>query len=57
VRGYEIRLRPAPDAATYTAVARPAGAATNVNYFFTDQTGIIRAETGKDATVQSPEIK
>ena len=49
VTGYEIRLRPSADAATYTAIARPATPAPNANHFFTDQSGIIRAEPGKDA--------
>ena len=52
--GYEFKLRPAADAQTYTLAAVPAVASTDARYFFTDQSGIIRAETGKDASADSP---
>jgi hypothetical protein len=55
--GYEIRMRPSPDATRYTVSAVPANSAAGARHFFTDQTGIIRSEEGKDATAQSPEIK
>jgi hypothetical protein len=54
--GYQIRLRPAPDAGSYTVVAAPANTASPARRFFTDQTGVIRAESGSDATAASPEI-
>lgn len=59
--GYDFKLRPAADAQTYTLSVVPAetggsGAAT-VRSFFTDQTGVIRAETGKDATADSSAVK
>jgi hypothetical protein len=53
--GYDFRLRPAADAQTYRVFAAPSGNAPN-RHFFMDQTGIIRAETGKEATAESPEI-
>jgi len=52
--GYEFKLRPAADAQTYTLAVVPAVASTDARYFFTDQSGIIRAETGKDASADSP---
>jgi hypothetical protein len=53
--GYDFRLRPAADAQTYRLSVSPAGSsATGARYLFTDQTGIIRAETGKEATADSP---
>ena len=52
--GYEFKLRPAADAQTYTLAVVPAVASTEARYFFTDQSGIIRAETGKDASADSP---
>ncbi len=54
--GYDIRLRPAADAASYTVLATPASGAPEVRRFFTNQTGEIRAEQGKDANAQSPLI-
>ena len=54
--GYEFKLRPSADAQTYKLTASPASAAPNVRSFFTDQTGVVRAETGKDATADSPKI-
>ena len=55
--GYEFKLRPAADAQTYKLTVSPAGAAPNVRSFFTDQTGAVRAETGKDATADSSKIE
>jgi uncharacterized lipoprotein YmbA len=56
--GYDFKLRPAADAQTYRLSVVPvASNATTVRQFFTDQTGIIRAETGKEATAASPEVK
>ena len=54
--GYQIRLRPAPDAGSYTITATPADTASPARRFFTDQTGVIRAEAGRDATAASAEI-
>jgi hypothetical protein len=56
--GYEFKLRPAADAQTYriTVVPADSGFAT-ARQFFTDQTGVIRAEAGKEASASSPEVK
>jgi hypothetical protein len=56
--GYEFKLRPAADAQTYKLSAVPSDASANsARSFFTDQTGIIHAETGKEATADSPALK
>ena len=52
--GYEFRLRPSPDAVSYTVTATPS--TPESRHFFTDQTGITRAESGKPATAESPGI-
>ena len=52
--GYEFKLRPAADAQTYKLSVTPAASASNARHFFTDQTGVVHAETGKDATAESP---
>jgi hypothetical protein len=54
--GYDIRLRPSADAASYTVVAIPSAPLPATRSFFSDQTGDIRGEQGKDATAQSPKI-
>jgi hypothetical protein len=56
--GYDFKLRPTADAQTYKLVVVPSDpTATSAQYFFTDQSGAIRAETGKEATADSPEVK
>src|SRR5262249_12999707 len=56
--GYEFRLRPAADAQTYKLSVSPAdSSAAAARHFFTDQTGIIRSEAGKDASSDSPTLK
>jgi uncharacterized lipoprotein YmbA len=56
--GYDFKLRPAADAQTYRlSVVPSASGATAARQFFTDQTGIIRAETGKEASADSAEVK
>ena len=52
--GYTLSMLPSADAVSYTAKATPAQPAAR--HFFTDQTGVIRAENGKPATAESPEI-
>ena len=54
--GYEINLRPSADATRYTIVAVPATPSPGVRHFFSDQTGDIRAEQGKEANAQSPTV-
>jgi hypothetical protein len=56
--GYDFKLRPAADAQTYKLSVVPAGAATaSVRHFFMDQSGTIHADTGKDATAESPVVQ
>jgi len=54
--GYEISLRPSADAVSYRVLASPVSPSPSVRHFYSDKTGVIRAETGKEATVASPEI-
>lgn len=54
--GYTFTMRPAADAESYTVTAKPMQPGSTVHFFFTDQTGVIRAETGKDATASSPKF-
>ena len=52
--GYRIVMIPSPDAVSYTAEATPA--VVTGRYFFTDKTGVVRAEVGKPATAESLEF-
>ena len=52
--GYDFLLLPSPDAESYTVTATPA--APGSRYFFTDKTGVLRAEKDKPATAASPEL-
>ena len=52
--GYDFLMRPSPDAVSYTVTATPS--APEARHFFTDQTGVIRAESGKPATSTSPDL-
>ncbi len=54
--GYEFKLRPAADAQTYSLVATPTSAVTTARYFFSDQSGEIHSEQGKEATASSPAV-
>jgi len=54
--GYEISLHPAADAESYTLAATPVSPSASARYFFTDKTGVIRAEQGKEATSSSSPI-
>jgi len=56
--GYEFKLRPAADAQTYRISVVPADpGSTTARQFFTDQTGVIRGEVGKEASAGSLEVK
>jgi len=57
--GYEFKLRPAADAQTYKLSVIPGSPSTTaaVRYFFLDQTRVLREETGKEATADSPPVK
>jgi type II secretory pathway pseudopilin PulG len=54
--GYDFNLRPAADAQTYKLSVAPAAPSATARHFFTDQSGDVHAETGKDATSDSPKI-
>lgn len=54
--GYDFNLRPAADAQTYRLSVVPAASSATARHFFTDQSGAVRAESGKDATSDSPKI-
>ena len=54
--GYEFKLRPAADAQTYKLQISPSAVSGTARFFYTDNTGTIHAETGKDATAESPAI-
>ena len=54
--GYELSLHPSADAESYTLAATPVSPSASVRYFFTDKTGVIRAEQGKEATSSSSPI-
>ena len=55
--GYDVKLRPAADAASYVVLGIPSPPSPAIRYFFSDQTGVIRAEQGKDANAQSPPVE
>ena len=56
--GYDFKLRPAADAQTYKLSVVPSDASrTGVRYFFADQTAVIHAETGKEASSDSPAVQ
>jgi hypothetical protein len=52
--GYDILMLPSADAVRYTAKATPR--TPDARHFFTDHSGVIRAESGKPATAESPGI-
>ena len=54
--GYDFNLRPAADAQTYKLSVAPAAPSTTARHFFSDQSGDVHAEIGKDAAPDSPKI-
>jgi len=54
--GYEINLRPSADAESYTMAAIPLTPAANTKFFYTDKSGVIRVEQGKEANASSPPL-
>ena len=54
--GYEFKLRPAANAQSYKLLANPANPSPTTKFFFTDQKGEIKAEQGKEATADSPNV-
>jgi type II secretory pathway pseudopilin PulG len=54
--GYDFKLRPAADAQTYKLSVSPSGSSATAKHFFTDESGAVHADTGKDATEDSPKL-
>ena len=54
--GYEFSLRPSADAQTYKLAVNPTAASPTARHFFSDESGTVRAEAGRDATGDSPKI-
>jgi hypothetical protein len=54
--GYDFSLRPSADAQTYKLSVNPTTPAPTARHFFSDESGTVRAETGKDASGDSPKI-
>jgi hypothetical protein len=54
--GYDFSLRPSADAQTYNLSVNPTAPTASVRHFFTDNSGAVRAEAGRDATPDSPKI-
>jgi hypothetical protein len=53
--GYDIQMKPSPDASRYTITAAPQASPT-ARYLFMDETGVVRGEPGKTATAASPPV-
>jgi hypothetical protein len=54
--GYDFTLRPAADAQAHKMSVVPITSSATTRHFFTDQSGTVHAEMGKDATSDSPHI-
>jgi len=54
--GYDFSLRPSADAQTYKLAVNPTAASPTARHFFSDESGTVRAEAGRDATGDSPKI-
>ena len=54
--GYKIIMKPSPDASRFTISATPLTPSPTARHLFTDQTGVIHAEQGQDASADSPQI-
>jgi hypothetical protein len=54
--GYNVRLRPSPDAVSYTVIATPANPGPSARHLFSDNTGKVRAEADHEASAASPEV-
>jgi hypothetical protein len=52
--GYDFKLRPAADAQAYKLFVNPMGASPTVRHFFSDESGAVHADVGKDASEESP---
>lgn len=54
--GYDFKLRPAADAQTYKLSVNPIGSSATARHFFTDESGAVHADAGKDASADSPKL-
>ena len=54
--GYDFSLRPSADAQTYKLTVNPAASVPTARHFFSDESGTVHAETGKDASADSPKV-
>jgi hypothetical protein len=54
--GYDFSLRPSADAQTYKMSVNPSTPVPTARHFLSDESGTVRAETGKDASTDSPKI-
>jgi hypothetical protein len=54
--GFDFSLRPSADAQTYKMAVNPTAPSPTARHFFTDESGTIHAEAGRDATPDSPKI-
>lgn len=54
--GYDFSLRPSADAQMYSLSVNPTAPTPSARHFFTDNSGAVRAEAGRDATADSPKV-
>jgi hypothetical protein len=54
--GYDFTLRPSADAQTYKLAVNPSSPSPTARHFFSDESGTVRAEAGRDAAADSPKI-
>jgi hypothetical protein len=54
--GYDFSLRPSADAQMYKLSVNPTAPTPSARHFFTDNSGTVHAEAGRDATSDSPKV-
>jgi hypothetical protein len=54
--GYDFSLRPSADAQMYKLSVNPTAPTPSARHFFTDNSGTVHAEAGRDATPDSPKV-
>jgi hypothetical protein len=54
--GYDFSLRPSADAQTYKLSVNPTAPTPSSRHFFSDESGTVHAEAGRDATADSPKV-
>ena len=54
--GYDFTLRPSADAQTYKMSVNPVAPSPSARHFLTDESGVVHAEAGRDATADSPKV-